>query len=153
MSDQTLAEVTLGHLRAMGITPAEGPAEDIWTFEAGGAPGAWNCFVWVRQAEAQVVLHSVAPFGVPAARREAVALYLTRANYGLILGNFEFDLDDGELRFKTSVDVEGTTLAETTMRHLVGVNLKAMDQYLGGALEVIAGTDPATAVAAAESAG
>src|SRR5215212_5325423 len=41
---------------------------------------------------------------VPPERREAVALLLTRANYGIYLGNFEMDLDDGEIRFKVSVD-------------------------------------------------
>ncbi|MEY2699409.1 MAG: hypothetical protein RIQ52_164 [Pseudomonadota bacterium] len=38
-----------------------------------------------------------APFLVPEDRREAVMLYLTRANYRLYLAKFEFDFSDGEI--------------------------------------------------------
>ncbi len=36
--------------------------------------------------------------------RMAVAEYLTRANYGLKVGNFELDMNDGEIRYKVTVD-------------------------------------------------
>ncbi|MDJ1171766.1 hypothetical protein PMG71_20260 [Roseofilum sp. BLCC_M154] len=34
-----------------------------------------------------------------------MAEFLTKANYGMILGDFELDLTDGELRDKTSIGV------------------------------------------------
>ena len=36
--------------------------------------------------------------------RDKVADYLSRVNYGLRFGNFELDMIDGEIRFKTFVD-------------------------------------------------
>ena len=36
--------------------------------------------------------------------RSAVAEFLTRANYGLNWGNFELDMNDGEIRYKVMVD-------------------------------------------------
>jgi len=36
--------------------------------------------------------------------------FLTRANYGLNIGNFEMDFQDGEIRFKTAIDVEEVIL-------------------------------------------
>lgn len=146
----SLAQATLDALESMGISPTAGPGEDVWSFEAGGGAGTWTCFVWVREPEAQLVVHSVAPFAVPEAQRVAVALYLTRANFGLVVGNFELDLDDGEVRFKTSVDLEGTEVGQALFRHLIGANLRATDTYLGGVVEVMEGADPATVANAAE---
>src|SRR5262245_30076481 len=36
---------------------------------------------------------------LPAARRD-VAEFIARANYGIIIGNFEIDFEDGTVRFK-----------------------------------------------------
>ena len=36
--------------------------------------------------------------------RQKVAEYLTRANYGMRFGNFEMDMEDGEIRYKMTVD-------------------------------------------------
>lgn len=48
---------------------------------------------------------------VPEDRRLALAEFLTRANYGLFIGNFEMDWQDGEVRYKTSIDVAGDRLS------------------------------------------
>jgi len=58
--------------------------------------------------------------------------FLTRANYGMHVGNFEIDLDDGEVRFKTSMDVEDTEITATMCRNLVEVNLAVMGRYIEG---------------------
>ena len=32
-------------------------------------------------------------------KRQDIAEYLTRANYGMVMGNFEMDYSDGEIRY------------------------------------------------------
>lgn len=68
-----------------------------------------------------------------------MAEYLTRANYGLVLGNFEMDFRDGEVRYKTSIDVEGAEIVPGLIRNLVYANVITMDRYLPGLLSVIYG--------------
>jgi hypothetical protein len=68
-----------------------------------------------------------------------VADFLTRANYGLIVGNFEMDLNDGEVRYKTSIDVEGDELTPALLRNLAYTNVKTMDRYLPGLMSVMYG--------------
>ena len=46
----------------------------------------------------------------PEEMRVPMAEFLTRANYGLRIGNFEMDFEDGEVRYKSSVDFEGIEL-------------------------------------------
>jgi len=91
------------------------------------------------------------PVFVPPEGREAAMEFLTRANFGLRLGHFEFDLDDGEIRYKTSIDVEGDRLTPALVKRLVQPNLTTMDRYLPGLLRVVFGaTTPAQEISAIE---
>ncbi|MEL6492946.1 MAG: YbjN domain-containing protein [Cyanobacteria bacterium J06621_3] len=66
-----------------------------------------------------------------------MAQFITRANYGLILGNFELDYTDGEIRYKTSLDVESDRLTPALTKNLIYTNVMTMDQYLPGLLAVL----------------
>jgi hypothetical protein len=104
-----------------------------------GANGDWTMFVNRRDTEQQVMVHGVFARRVPVRRRKEIAMLLTRANFGLVIGNFELDLDDGELRYKTSIDVEDAELTEALLDHLVLANVATMDRYLPAIEAVIAG--------------
>jgi hypothetical protein len=65
------------------------------------------------------------------------AQFLTRANYGMTMGNFELDFADGEIRYKTSIDVEGASLTFPQIKGLIYTNVTMMDEYLPGIMSVI----------------
>jgi hypothetical protein len=46
-------------------------------------------------------------------------------------------LPTGEIRYKTSIDVEGANLIFTQIKRLVYANVMMMDQYLPGIMSVI----------------
>ncbi|MCC7360173.1 MAG: YbjN domain-containing protein [Anaerolineales bacterium] len=116
-----------------------------------GAAGNWLCFAQAREAQHQFVFYSVYPAPTPAHRRGAMAELLTRANYGLVVGNFELDFADGEVRYKTSVDVEGSALTRPLVRACVYANVLMMDQYLPGLAALLAeGLEPTAALARVE---
>ena len=102
-----------------------------------GENGEWTCYAWAREEMEQFVFYSICPTNVPPERRPAMAEFLTRANYGLIIGNFEMDLSDGEVRYKTGIDVEGDRLSAALVKSLVYANVLAMDQYLPGIMRLI----------------
>lgn len=88
---------------------------------------------------------------VPTARRRDVMEYLTRANYGLLLGNFELDVNDGEVRFKCAIDVEGGEITHTQYQNMLFVSVSMVDRYFPGLQRVIQGSaDPAAAIAEVE---
>jgi hypothetical protein len=116
-----------------------------------GSNGEWTLFATIREPEHQLLLHGVHPGEVSADRRTEMALYLSRANFGLVIGAFEIDLDDGEVRFKTSIDVEGAELTDALIDHLVLANVSMMDRYLPGIDAVANGTPADAAIAAVES--
>ena len=119
----------------------------------GGENGRWNCFAQVQEPAQRFVFYSVLIPRVPAARRLAVAEYITRANYDLMLGNFELDLEDGEVRFKTSADLSGMTPTTAFLKTLIFANLLATDRYFPGLMSVLfADALPAQAIALMERA-
>jgi hypothetical protein len=116
-----------------------------------GESGRWACYAIEQSESAQYVIYSAVPMPCPANRRAATMELLTRANFGLIVGNFELDLDDGEVRFKTSLDVDGDRLSVPLARRLVAMNLHTMDQYLPAILAAMSGAlGPLEALALAE---
>jgi len=112
-----------------------------------GSNGHWTCFAQSREDLYQFVFYSVCPVNVPPARRAAIAEFITRANYGMIIGNFELDYTDGEIRYKTSIDVEGDRLTRALLKQVIYANVVIMDRYLPGLLRVIYGAgDPAAEI-------
>ncbi len=116
-----------------------------------GQSGEWAFFAQAREEQSQVVFYSRASLQVDVPRRLALAEFLTRSNYGVIIGNFEMDLKDGEVRFKTSMDIEGGELTPPMIHNLVGTNVRMMDRYLPGIFAVAQeGKDPIEALAEIE---
>ncbi|HET9060197.1 MAG TPA: YbjN domain-containing protein [Acidimicrobiales bacterium] len=114
--------------------------------------GDWVTFAHVRDEPRQVVVYSVADERCPADRRSAMAELVTRANFGLVLGNLELDFSDGEVRAKTSLGLGGSHLDDQSLAELVEglveANLRVFHRYMPGVVAVIAGASPAAQVAA-----
>lgn len=104
-----------------------------------GENGKWNCSAKARVEQEQFVFYSICPVNAPENKRLAVAEFLTRANSGMIIGNFELDFADGEIRYKTSIDVQGDFLSFELIKRLVYANVMMMDEYLPGMISVIDG--------------
>ena len=101
--------------------------------------GTWDVFVDVRETESQLTIYSVAPFNVPKEKLADMAEFQARINYGLIIGNFEMDWDDGEIRFKTSLDFKNDRLSDTLLGQLFNANLRNMNLFFPGLEAVIDG--------------
>jgi hypothetical protein len=102
-----------------------------------GNNGQWNCIAQARGQQQQAVFYSISPIAVPPQQLAEIVEFITRANYGMVLGNFELDYSDGEIRYKTSIDVEGDRLTSALIRNLVYTNVMTMDRYLPGILAVL----------------
>jgi len=142
-----LQDAVIAHLDEESYTydvESDGRIELIFTTSSG------TLTTWFRVDEDDeiVVYLSRCPVFVPEERRTAAMEYLTRANYGLRIGNFELDLDDGEVRYKSSLDVEGDELTPALVKRIMRPNLITMDRYLPGLMRVIYGSaDPAKEIA------
>jgi hypothetical protein len=102
-----------------------------------GKNGQFTCFAQERQDQQQFVFYSIFPVRVPENKMADVAEFINRANYGMIIGNFEIDYADGEIRYKTSVDVEDVELTDPLLRHLIYANVLTIDKYFPGLMRVL----------------
>lgn len=84
-----------------------------------------------------------------------MAEMVLRASFGLTVGGFELDLDDGQLRYRTGVGLgpvaaDGVDLGPL-LDEMASVN-QAMTEVYGPAITaVLAGEEPAAAVHAVEA--
>ena len=126
-------------LEGQGWAHEQLPGGSAMSFPFQGDEERWVCYAEAQEEHQRVTFYSVCPFNIPGEQRLAAAEFITRVNYGLIIGNFELDLGDGELRFKTGVDVKGATLTPTLVERAVVPNLHAMNTYLPGITAIVRG--------------
>jgi hypothetical protein len=119
-----------------------------------GDNGKWTCLAFAYDESERVVFTSVLPVEVAAEKRAEAAEYITRANFGMEIGNFEMDYTDGAVQFRTSVDIEGGELTPKMIQNLAYVNVTVTDQYLPGLVMVLEGdATPEEAIAKVENGG
>lgn len=127
------------------------PGETAVRLSFTGQNARYDCFGRVNEAHEVFVFYSIIPVRVPEAQRPLVAELLARINYGLNIGNFELDMNDGEIRYKTSIDVEGGDLTPRMAETLIAVNISTTDRYFPSFADVMyAGVAPVEAVARIE---
>lgn len=148
MSLASLFDILIDFLTEDGWSPERVPGEALVRIRVRGEHGEWDAFGHVREEDQLIIVYSELPIGAPQERRPEVMEFVTRANFGLPIGNFELDPDDGELRFKTSIDLKGDRLSPALLRQLVWDNIGTTDKYLPGLQQVIESGETAVAALA-----
>lgn len=122
--------------------------EGVFTFGISGKNGNFGVMARAKELTHQIVVYARLPMNVAEKRRLSMCEFITRANFGLVLGNFEMDVDDGELRYKNSVALEDVAdIPGAVIRHLIGANIATFDRYLPGMCSLLyADTQPAVAI-------
>lgn len=69
--------------------------------------------------------------------RLSAAEFITRANFGLVLGNFEMDMSDGEIRYRISHFIPDGGLADSTIRNLISTALNTSDRYFPALMRLL----------------
>jgi len=101
--------------------------------------GQWGTFVEVQESPPRIAIYSGYPQKASSGARRAMAEFLTRANHGLSVGNFELDLDDGAVRFKTSVELADVALTAALLDRLLTVNLSETARHLDAIVGIASG--------------
>ncbi len=145
MSDAFEVMCEFFHARGVPVRRVEG--EEALAMKVRSANGAFQCYAGLVEAEQLFYFQSFVDEVCPQPLRVAMTELLTRANYGMFVGAFEFDLDDGEVRFKTAVDFRDDRLSVALVRNAVETNWITMTRYLRAIQAVLSGTAPREALA------
>lgn len=111
--------------------------QNLLRFFFKGKTGRMLCYADVQEDDRWLIFYSYLPVNTPPEKIHEMAEFVARANRGMRIGNFELDFEDGEVRFKTSIDVEGGELTSRMIDNLLQANLVTMDRYFSGMMELI----------------
>jgi hypothetical protein len=117
----------------------------------GRSGGRFRCVGFLNETQDLFQFIVVFPDHVPPNRRKAMARAITLANFGMKLGFFEMDFDDGELRVHTASAFEPGHLPDSVVNWCVSSAIAIADRYYP-ALQSVSwgGRDPADAIFEAE---
>ena len=117
-----------------------------------GQVGTYRIIAAVEADGSLFQVIGAAPIRIPEGARPAIAETIARANYGLKIGKFEMDVDDGELRFQASQILTDDVLDDEVIGRLMGLTMAMLDTYLPAVLSVIYGNElPKDAIRCAEA--
>ncbi len=69
------------------------------------------------------------PFNMPEDKRVDGAIAVCVANYGLVDGSFDYDLSDGEIRFRLTSSYRESTIAEDLLEYMIMCAAATVDGY------------------------
>lgn len=87
-----------------------------------------------------VVVYGFSPISADAqnaSQMAEMAEFLSRANYGLKNGNFEFDFNDGEIRYKSFIDCDDLEPSDNVLRDSVHCCAAMLNRYFPGILDIV----------------
>ncbi len=113
----------------------------IWTrFE--GSDTAWDCRARPYDPFGQLAFESILPFTVDPQRRDAMTSLVIRANWRLLTGAFQLDMESGEMVFRTMLFLSHDgELTEELARGLVYGNVLTVDRCLPQFIDTAGGKD------------
>lgn len=127
--------------KSLRSTVIEFLQEDDWDFEEApdqtvlyllfqGKYGKWRCLAHISEADQQFCFYSISPVKAQTVNTSMIAELLMRLNWALSIGNFDLDFQSGEIRYKTSIDVENSHLDSSLVKNLIYINVLTMDKCL-----------------------
>jgi hypothetical protein len=140
------------HLDSKSFTYSSYPEEKRVCFSICGKHANYDFVFRITHEEELLQISARYPFFVREEKlRPTVAELLTRANYNLLLGNFEMDMKDGEVRFHVTHMIVDGLLADVAIDKAYRAILFTMDRYFPALMQHIhAGYTPEDAIFHAE---
>lgn len=146
-----LQETVLAFLANAGWEPERHPERAAYAVQIAGDHGQFRLYIEILEDRNQIVCYAVLPTLCPEDRRLRLAEVLGRINFGLIVGCFEMDWSDGEIRFRTALDADNLQLTPEACKGLVFPCVLALDRYIPALMAGMFGSEtPQAIVATAE---
>lgn len=124
-------------LKEKGWFPEKLENNNTYKIEYYGDNWKFICLAQLREDLEQFVFYVVPLISIPKNKRQDVAEYITRANYGLRIGNLEMDFSDGEVRYKSSIDFEREYLSPNMIDNAIHPAIHSMERYMYGLISII----------------
>ena len=88
-----------------------------------------NFIVVVKPKNEVVQVLSIMPFYITEEKRVDAAIAVNVANYGLVEGSFDYDLSDGEIRFRMTATYRDGIPSDDVLERMILLTAFTSDQY------------------------
>jgi len=104
---------------------------------------SWAFIILVDEETRILTFYSILDTKTPKERFNDMTRFITRSNFGMRIGKFELDLDDGTVRFQSGHIAEGHDPNRALIQRHCYNNVNTMTQYFSGFMKVMcAGNSP-----------
>jgi hypothetical protein len=135
----SMIEEVIEYFDNHGFKYCQVPGKSTLNLGITGRSGKWFLSAQVIEDRTCFALYSRFPIEITRNKFSDICEFIARANYGLLIGNFELCYEMGEVRYKTSIDFGETGLNKDLIHQLIRANLATMDRYFPGIMAVIFG--------------
>ena len=85
--------------------------------------------VYVKHKNQVVQFISTLPFNIPEDKRVEAAIAVCVANYGLVDGSFDYDVNDGEIRYRLTSSYRDSYLGADLFEYMIMCAASTVDNY------------------------
>lgn len=126
---------------------------DKFSFCVNAKQGHFDMTVRTQEPLDRIIVHARLPLNVPEETRLAMSDLLGRIDWDLMFGCFAMDMRNGELRYKTAINLEGVfPIPSAVIRHLIGLSISTVDLFYPAVCTILyTDTEPAEAISQIEN--
>lgn len=117
------------HLDSIGLKYSRHDDDKVITLTMHGDDLPIEMLLAVIEKQEVIPLLSPIRPKVPEDKRIDAAVAVNVANYGIVFGSFDYDISDGELRWRAVLPYGDNGITEDQIRYLVMVSAHAIDNY------------------------
>ena len=117
------------HLTACGWKYTRHDDDKVITLNMRGDDLPMEMVLAVREKQQVVSLLSPIPSKAPEDKRIDAAVAVNVANYGIVCGSFDYDISDGEIRWRATLPYRDTAITKDQIYYLVMVSAGTVDNY------------------------
>ncbi|MBC7529270.1 MAG: hypothetical protein H7308_17200 [Chthonomonadaceae bacterium] len=96
-----------------------------------------NCVLFVDEEQRYLGFSSVCGLRIPQDKRTEISEFIARANYGLGIGAFQMNFDNGEILYKTGIYARDSEIESNLLDAIVCANTQTHDRYYPGLIDVL----------------
>lgn len=110
---------------------------ELFRMEIRGINSDFICFAIVDEEQESLLCNTYIKQKIPFSKRLEVCNFMNRVNYELAIGNFEMDMDDGEIRFRTYLDAANIEPSKEQLVNLIWNGAQTFDTYYPGITKIL----------------
>ncbi len=110
---------------------------ELIRFRVHGVNTDFNVFLIVDEEQESLLCNTYITQKISKNKRADVCEFMNRVNYELDNGNLEMDMDDGEIRYRTFLDLSDTAPSKEQILNLIWNGPQCFDTYFSGLMKMI----------------